>query len=345
MAETQPRLDVDRPVRWGVIGLGWFGEIHAGTLARMPGIKLAALCTRRPQRLAEIADRYQVARRFTDYHELLADPQVEVVSVTTHIQDHRDIAIDALRAGKHVLLEKPMAPTIEDCDRIIEAARQSRGLFMVGHICRFDPRVVLAKQAIDQGRIGRIISMHARRNLSKAIGNVVCNSISALMGDGIHDADLMLWFSKARPRSVYAQEVHPGQSRYPEGGWAMFRLDNGAVGVVESVWYLPESTPYQIDARMEVIGTEGAVYINCGEAGLTIHDARGGTMPDTMYWPEVLGERFGVLRAELRYFANCVIQGRPPERITPEQSRAAVEVMAAAEQSARSGQVVRLGNA
>jgi UDP-N-acetylglucosamine 3-dehydrogenase len=331
-----------RTVRWGVIGLGWFGEIHADTLSQMPGIELAALCTRRPGRLAEVADRYRVRRRYTDYRQLLADPEIEVVSITTHIQDHRDIAIDALQSGKHVLLEKPMAPTVEDCDRIIEAARQSRALFMVGHICRFDPRVVLAKQAIDEGRIGRIISMHARRNLSKAIGKVVCNSISALMGDGIHDTDLMLWFTGARPKSVYAQELHPDRSKYPEGGWAMMRLDDDAVAVIESVWYLPESTPYQIDARMEVIGTEGSLYINCGEAGLTIHDARGNRLPDTMYWPQVLGERFGILRAELRYFANCVLAGRKPERITPEESRSAVAAMVAAEESARTGSVIRL---
>ena len=340
MTDVQAARSRSGPVRWGVIGLGWFGEIHADVLSEMPGIDLAALCTRRPDRLAQVADRYRVARRYTDYRQLLADPEVEAVSITTHIQDHRDIAIDALRSGKHVLLEKPMAPTVADCDRILEAARQSRGLFMVGHICRFDPRVALAKQAIDEGRIGRIISMHARRNLSKAIGKVVCNSISALMGDGIHDADLMLWFTGARPKSVYAQEVHPDTSKYPEGGWAMMRWGNEAVGVVESIWYLPESTPYQIDARMEVIGTEGALYINCGEAGLAIHDAGGNRLPDTMYWPQALGRRFGVLREELRYFADCVTEGRSPQRITPEESRAAVEVMVAAEQSARSGAVV-----
>jgi UDP-N-acetylglucosamine 3-dehydrogenase len=331
-----------RTVRWGVIGLGWFGEIHADTLAKMPGIELAALCTRRPDRLAELADRYGVARRYTDYRQLLADAAVEVVSVTTHIDDHRDITLDALRAGKHVLLEKPMAPTVADCDRIVQTARASRGLFMVGHICRFDPRVVLAKETIDAGRIGRILSMHARRNLSKAISNVVCNSISALMGDGIHDADLMLWFTGARPVSVYAQEIHPGTAKYPEGGWAMMRLDSGAIAVVESVWYLPESTPYQIDARMEVIGTEGALYIDCAEAGLAIHDARGIRLPDTLYWPSLIGERFGILRAELRYFADCVLAGRAPQRITPEESLAAVRVMVAAGESARTGNVVSL---
>ena len=339
--ERSDRKDDQGVVRWGVIGLGWFGEIHADTLADMPGIELAGLCTRRPERLVELADRLHVQTRYGDYHKLLADPDIDVVSITTHVDDHRDIAIDALKAGKHVFLEKPMAPTAADCDRIIEAARSASGQFMVGHICRFDPRVALAKQAIEEGRVGQIISMHARRNLSKQIGRVVLDSISALMGDGIHDADLMLWFSQAKPVSVYAQEVHPGTCKYADGGWAMIRLDDGAVAVVESVWHLPESTPYAIDARMEIIGTEGALYINCGEAGLAIHDADGNHLPDTLYWPRVYGEYFGVLRAELRYFANCVRENRAPQRITPEESRAAVALMAAAEQSSRTGEVIR----
>jgi UDP-N-acetylglucosamine 3-dehydrogenase len=327
-------------VRWGVIGLGWFGEVHADNLADMPGIELAGLCTRRPERLAELADRHNVERRYTDYRQLLDDPTIDVVSITTHVNDHRQIAIDALAAGKSVLLEKPMAPTAADCDAIIEAAAKSKGLFMVGHICRFDPRVAMAKQAILDGRIGKIVSMHARRNLSKEIGNLVLDSISALMGDGIHDADLMLWFSAAKPVTVYAQEVHPGRRKYPDGGWAMFRLDNGAVGVVESVWCLPESTPYAIDARMEIIGTEGALYINCAEAGLAIHDADGIKLPDTLYWPRLFGEYFGILRSELRYFGNCVAEGRAPDRITPDESRAAVALIAAAAESSKTGKVI-----
>jgi len=340
LAFTVSFMANQKTIRWGVIGLGWFGEIHAETLADMPGIELAALCTRRPQRLMEVADRFGVPKRYTDYHELLADPAIDVVGIATHINDHRQIAIDALRSGKHVFLEKPMAPTAADCDEILAAARQAAGFFMVGHICRFDPRVAMAKQAIDEGRIGKIVSMHARRNLSKTIGRAVLDSISALMGDGIHDGDLMLWFSGAKPVSVYAQEIHPGANKFPDGGWAMARLDSGAIAVIESIWHLPESTPYQIDARMEVIGTEGAIYINCGEAGLEMHDGSGNRMPDTFYWPQVFGSRFGILRAEFRYFADCVAEGRRPELITPDESRAAVALLAAAVESSHSGQVV-----
>ena len=327
-------------LRWGVIGLGWFGEVHADALAGMPGIELAALCTRRRERVDELGRRYAVANRYTDYRQLLADPDIDVLSIVTHVDDHHQIALDALQSGKHVLLEKPMAATVAECDDLVAAAHRGPGHFMVGHICRFDPRVALAKEAIQEGRIGKIISMHARRNLSKVIGRQVLDKISALLGDGIHDADLMLWFSQSRPRNVYAQEVHPGENKYADAAWAMMRFESGAIGVVESIWHLPETTPYQIDARMEIIGTAGAIYVNCGEAGLAIHDAQGVKMPDTMYWPQPLGQRFGILRAELSYFAQCVRECRPPDRITPEESRTALALMVAAAESSQSGEVV-----
>lgn len=332
-------MSTSKTVRWGMIGMGWFGEVHAENLSVMPGIELAAMSEKRPERLKEMGEKFHVGKLYANYHDLLADPDIDVVGITTHLPDHRDVAIDALNSGKHVFLEKPMAPTVADCDQILAAAEKAKGVFTVGHICRFDPRVAVAKQAIDEGRIGKIVSMHSRRNLSVTIGRQVLDSISALVGDGIHDGDLMLWFNQSKPVTVYAQEVHPGKNKYPDGGWALARFENGAVGVIESIWHLPESTPYQIDARMEIIGTEGALYINCGEAGFTIHDAQGNRMPDTYYWPRVFGDRFGILRAELRYFADCVAQGRKPSRIQPVEARNAVALLAGAAESSRTGQV------
>jgi predicted dehydrogenase len=225
---------------------------------------------------------------------------------------------------------------------MIEASRESGRLLMVGHICRFDPRVALAKRAIEEGRLGEILSMNARRNLSKAIGMLAGEKVSALFGHGIHDADMMLWFNQGRPLSVYAQESHPSTAKYPDCGWAMVRFANGAVGVIEEVWHLPETTRFDIDARMEVIGTRGALYVNCGEAGLEIHDSNRVSLPDTAYWPRLFDQRVGALQSELRYFADCCSGGKLPDRCPPEESRAAIELMAAAAESSKTGQVVYL---
>src|SRR5918911_1176788 len=105
-------------VRYGVIGLGWFGEKHCEALTGLPNVELFALCTRRKERLHEVAERFGVQHNYTDYHELLANPEVEAVSVVTMWDQHTGPALAALQAGKHVFLEKPMAATVEDCDAI-----------------------------------------------------------------------------------------------------------------------------------------------------------------------------------------------------------------------------------
>src|SRR4051812_48645948 len=106
-----------RTVGYGVIGLGVFGEKHAEVLASLPRAELRAVCTRQAARLQEVQRRLNVPKAYQDYHDLLADPEIEAVSVVTHVDDHVEPALAALRAGKHVLLEKPMARTARECDR------------------------------------------------------------------------------------------------------------------------------------------------------------------------------------------------------------------------------------
>lgn len=331
-----------RTVRYGVIGLGWFGEKHCEALSGIPHVELYALCTRTPSRLAELGQRFGVKRTFTDYHEMLADPNLEAVSVVTMWDQHAAPTLAALKAGKHVFLEKPMASTVADCDAIVAAAHATDRYFMVGHICRFNPRYAAAKAAIAEGRIGRIVSMYARRNIPAWVSEGVLPKIGPIIGDGVHDTDLMLWYSGAKVVSAYAQTVDVRGLKYPDIGWTMYRFDTGATGVLENVWFLPNKTAFQIDERMEIIGTEGSIHIHEVHPNFSICDKEGWHSPDTTYWPLLHGVRAGALREELVYFTTCIAQGTPPTIITPEESREAVRACLAAEQSAATGQVVHL---
>lgn len=327
-------------IRCGVIGIGWFGEYHIDTLKELPLADLAAVSTRREHRVKEIAQTYSVRKTYTDYRELLDDPEIDMVSVTTHVSDHVDIAIDALRAGKHVFVEKPMANTAEECDRILDAAAKTDKFLMVGHVCRFDSAYAAAKEEIDAGKLGKIVSLHAKRNLAGWITETQLEKISALFGDGIHDLDLMLWYTGANPKSVYAQTQNTRNKPYDDIGWAMFELDNGATAVVESVWSLPSTTPYAIDARMEVIGTEGVVLIDNSGTNFTVVSKDGVRHPETRYWPKVNGLRRGYLKEEFDYFLKCIASGTPPTIITPQESRDAVYAMRVAENSAQQRKVL-----
>lgn len=331
-----------QPLNVGVIGLGWFGEKHCEVLAGLSEARLAAVCTRRPERLAEVVKTFQVPQGYTDYRELLADPAIDVVSIVTMWDQHVEPAVAALQAGKHVFLEKPMASTLADCDRIIAAAAKSKGRLMVGHICRFNPRYAAAKQEIDSGRIGQIASIYARRNLPTWVTAGVLDKIGPIIGDGVHDTDLMLWFTGAKIISAYAQTVRIRNLKHPDIGMTMYKFDSGAVAVNENVWALPERSPMQIDERMEIVGTKGSISIHDTTPNFMVVDQEQVRYMDTTYWPLLHGVRGGALRDEWSYFLRCVAEGRAPDVIRPEESRAAVAACLAAEQSAATNQVVFL---
>lgn len=329
-------------LRIGVIGLGWFGEIHCETIAGIPNLELAALCTRRPERLAQQAAKFGVKKTCTDYRDMLADGDIDAVSIVTMWDQHTGPAVDALAAGKHVFLEKPMASTVDDCDRIINAARTARGILQIGHICRFNPRYRMAKQAIDEGRIGRIVALQSRRNIPAAWTPTILEKIGPIVGDAIHDTDLMLWFTGDTVASAYAQTVSVRNLTYPDIGQTMYRFRGGATATLETVWCMPEKTPFDIDERMSIIGTEGIIHVQDTFPNLGIVDANRLHSPDTTYWPMFNGVRGGALRAEFEYFADCAQKGRTPEIGRPEDAMEALRATIAAEESARTGQVVHI---
>ena len=270
-------------LRIGVIGLGWFGEIHCETIVGIPNLELVALCTRRPDRLSEQASKFGVTKTYTDYRDMLADTGIDAVSIVTMWDQHTDPAVDALKAGKHVFLEKPMASTVADCNKIMAAANASRGILQVGHICRFNPRYRMTKQAIDEGRIGKIVALQSRRNIPAAWTPTILEKIGPIVGDAIHDTDLMLWFTSDRVVSAYSQTVSVRNLTFPDIGQTMYRFKGGATATLETVWCMPEKTPFDIDERMSIIGTEGIIHVQDTFPNLGIVDGSRLHSPDTTY--------------------------------------------------------------
>jgi UDP-N-acetylglucosamine 3-dehydrogenase len=329
-------------LRIGVIGLGWFGEIHCEALIGIANIELAALCTRNATRLGEMAAKFGVQKTYADYRDLLADPDIDAVSIVTMWDQHTDPTIAALEAGKHVFLEKPMASTVDDCLKIIAASRKAKGILQVGHIVRFNPRYRAAREAIEAGRIGKVVSLASRRNIPAAWTPTILEKIGPIVGDAIHDTDIMLWFTGDRIVSAYAQTVSVRGLKFPDIGQTMYRFASGATATLETVWCMPEKTPYDIDERMNVVGTEGFLQVQDTFPNMGIADSGKFHSPDTTYWPMFEGVRGGALREEFSYFAGCALAGRKPAIGTPEDAMMALQATLAAEESARTGEVVKI---
>ena len=322
-----------------VIGLGWFGEIHCETIAGIPELELAALATRRPDRLQEMSAKFGVGKTATDYREILADPSIDAVSIVTRWHQHVEPACAALGAGKHVFLEKPMAMDLAECRRILDAARSARGILQVGHICRFNPRYRMAKQAIEEGRIGRIVAMSSRRNIPLAWTHEIIRKIGPVVGDGVHDTDLMLWLTGDRIITAYCQTVTVRGLENPDVGQTMYRFESGATATMETAMCMPEQTPFDIDERLAIIGSEGIIHVQDTFPNLAIVDTSKLASPDTTYWPMFDGVRTGALRDELAYFARAALGGKAPEIGRAEDAAAAVAATLAAERSSRTGKV------
>ena len=330
-------------LRVGVIGVGWFGTVHCRAIADHPQLELAALCDRAEDRLAQMAREHGVARTCTDYRELVEDPEIDALAVVTPWNHHAEPALAGLAAGKHVLVEKPMASTVEDCRRMCDAARDGEAILMVGHVCRFNPRYVSAKREIDAGRIGKVVAINARRNVPAKWVTEQLETIGPILHTCSHDTDMMLWLTGARVVSAYAQTVNTLGLAYDDVAHLMYRFDSGASALYEGAWCMPDSSPFDLDERMSVIGTEGFIHIQDTFPDFAVCSKEGFKSPDTTYWPELHGITGGALRDEWSYFARCVREGTRPTVITPEEAMEVVRTVLAAHESATGGAVVTLG--
>ena len=329
-------------LRVGVIGVGWFGTVHCRGIADHPQLELAALCDNSEERLAEMAREHGVARTCTDYRELVEDPAIDVLAVVTPWDHHAAPTLAGLAAGKHVLVEKPMASTVEDCQRMCDAARDGGAILMVGHICRFNPRYIAAKREIDAGRIGKVVAINARRNVPARWVIDQLETIGPILHTCSHDTDMMLWLTGTKVVSTFAQTVNSLGCRYDDVAQLMYRFDNGASALYEGAWCMPDGSPFELDERMSVIGTEGFIHIQDTFPNIGICTKEGFRSPDTTYWPELHGITSGALHEEWSYFARCVREDTRPALITPEEAMEVVRTVLAAHESATSGTVVRL---
>jgi predicted dehydrogenase len=325
-----------------VIGLGMMGQRHARIWAELPETKLVRVYDLDAALTREQAAAHGVPAAGS-LEQALGAPGVDLVSVCTDDRYHLEPCVAAAEAGKHVLVEKPLALTLADADAIIAACEQAGVTLMVGHVVRFDPRYQVAKQAIDAGEVGDVIHVYGRRNNVLASGKRIGGRASVAFFLGSHDLDLMRWFIGAEAVRVYAESSRKALADIGADDtiYTLLKYDNGAVGCLETCWAIPEGVPNTLDARLEVVGTKGRVGVRVGDESLEIDGQDRARRPDIAYGPLLCDLQYGALRTQLEHFATCVRTGRQP-LITPADARAAVELCVAIHQSLDSGQPVVL---
>lgn len=279
--------------RVGVIGVGAMGQHHVRIYKEMEGVELVGISDVDKDRVEELASEYDV-KAYTDYEELLKE-NLDAVSIVVPTTLHKKVTLDAINSNTNVLVEKPIADTLENADIMIEAAEKAGVILMVGQIERFNPATTKMKEIIDSGLLGKIVSISTKR-----VGpyNPRIRDVGIILDLGVHDIDAISYMYGSNATEVYAiagKDIHSKEDHAS----IMLRFDDEQAGVVNVNWL----TPHRV-RKMEVIGVNGVGYLDYIDQTVTIHDAK--------WIRDAKVEKAEPLQKELEHFINCVETGETP---------------------------------
>ncbi len=340
-------------VRVGLIGSQFISSIHAESLRQCAYAELAAIASPTPGHAAAFAKRFGIPRPFTDYRQLLALQDLDMVIVGAPNDLHCQIAVDAAAAGKHVVMEKPLCLNLAEADRMLEACRLANVKLMYAEELCFAPKYVRLKQLLDSGALGTptLLKQSEKHDGPHAahFWDVERSGGGVTMDMGCHAIEFFRWLL-GRPRitSVYAQlntSVHGAKTRGDDNAILLLEFENGVVAMAEESW----TKLGGMDDRAEVYGSQGVAYADLlhgnaietySAAGYEYAVEKAGS---TVGWSFTSYEEvwnYGFPQ-ELAHFIDCVRTDRPP-LVTGQDGRAVLEVIFAAYESARTGRKVSL---
>lgn len=303
-------------LRVGVIGCGGIAqEAHLpGYAALADKVEIAAVCDVDVARAREVAERFGVKQVYGSHLELLADPTIKAVSVCTPNYLHATQAIDAMKAGKAVLGEKPMATTREDAQAMLDVAEETGAILMIGFTHRFFRANRYMRKLIQSGAIGEVVSMRVRMAHHGPYDSWVAKSDwffrhemaggGAVLDMGIHALDIMRFLNGeiTEIKGMTATKVQ--KIKDEDMATVLARFENGALGYIETGWH---SRPGGFNG-IEVYGTEGTIIHNYA-LGLEWFNANG--EKQAVPASELAGDNGH--RFEVRHFVECVLSGAKPE--------------------------------
>ncbi len=320
-------------IRAGIVGAGFIAEAHARGYAAQPDVRLTAIASRRLERAEGLARRYD-AQAFTDFNALLE--VVDVVSVCTPTPTHAEFAIAAMRAGKHVLCEKPIARTLAQAEAMLQATRASGTKLMVAQVGRYEADQRKAKDVLERGDLGQLrmafqsITSPLPDWSSEGWLTDLTQSGGPVLDLAVHSFDYLLWLFGERAIRVHAVAHGADARQYAQ---VTLRFEGGGMGLVEVSWAHPHAEGLM--ARTELVGTHGRLSWDYdGIASMHIVQEDAGKNKLLM-----IGEDSFLTQAA--DFVRCVFDDLPPP-ISGEEGLAALRVSLAALESLETGQAVKL---
>lgn len=303
-----------------VIGAGMMGQHHIRVYSTQKNIELTGIADISEERVKTLAEQYKT-KYYTNYRKLL-DEKPDIVSIAVPTAMHREVALEAIKRGVNVLIEKPIADTIENADAIIKAAEKEDVKLMVGHIERFNPVVIKLKQEIDEGNLGKVVAVSTIR-----VGpyNPRIRDVGIIIDLGVHDIDVMSYLYGETVKSIHA---YAGSVKHTHEDYAtiLVGFNNGHSGLIETNWLTPHKT-----RKLTATGTHAIAYADYIDQTLKICNERGEL--------HVKIEKKEPLVTEIEHFISCVREDKTP-LVTGEHARDALKAALAAIKSYKENKTI-----
>ncbi|HEX6299985.1 MAG TPA: Gfo/Idh/MocA family oxidoreductase [Acidimicrobiia bacterium] len=334
----------------GIIGTGWCGGIRAIAAANSTMVSELHIAEINPERLAQVAAQTSPTTATTDWEDLVSNPDIQAMMVSaTPESTHYPLAKAALEAGKHVLLEKPIALTLAEADELIEISESKDLKFTVGYSQRFNSKQALAKRSLRDGTLGEPVSVLVSRHISRSLGGKIGSrtKLSPAAMEATHDIDFSLWcLEPRRPIRVYSQVAwgaRKAEHEVPDTQVIVITMDDGVTVTIGAGWSLPPGYPNFSSTWIEFLGTDGALIMDASHKDIILN-----TMNDGVVFPlsTMPGEYVdhvyaGPMERETLHFLEAVYHDRPV-MVEPRLARQTMEVYIAADLSVERNQVVEL---
>ena len=281
---------------------------------------------------------------------MLRNPEVEAVAVVVPDLLHRQPAVDAAKAGKHLLVEKPLATTVEDAEAIVKAAKDAGVKLMVDFHNRWNPPFAAAKDAIEKGELGSPLLLYMRHSNSVKVPTEMltwlAKSSSIVYWLGSHSVDLVRWMVGDEVEQVYSvsrSRVLPSKGFNNEDFFtSILEFRRGAVATVENGWILPNTLPVGGDFVAEIVGEKGSMRITIvGNNCIDKATETSYIQPDVLVFPTVHGKSKGFAGESIVHFIECIAENKQP-MATGEDGLAVTKILSAIRDSARTKRIVRL---
>jgi predicted dehydrogenase len=324
-----------------VIGVGSMGRNHARVYSELAEAELVAVSDANEKQAGSIAEKFGV-RAYTDYREMLEKEKPEAVSVAVPTVLHEEVGMAALEAGAHVLMEKPIAATVDEGQRLIAKAKMVGRQLMVGHIVRFNPAIQALKQKLAAGELGRIFQVFCRR--AGPFPSRILD-VGVVVDLAPHDVDLMRFLTEADPVRVYAETEQRLHTNHEDLLWGVLRFADGITGSLEINWL----TPTKVRETL-VLGERGMFRVDDLTQDLYFFENE---LAKNVQWTALetlkgVSEgsmiryaipRFEPLKAELQSFLKAVQDGKPVP-VSGEDGLAALKISLALVESGRTHKVI-----